>query len=167
MAWVLPRPFHDILSPFVPSADGLIRFQIEVTPDELNLWLTTLISASIIHDKADYIFPLWDAHPAPASPTLPEDVYRDTWSDFDPEPMENIVQGTLKPRGNEMDTGDGIIFVTRERVITIPLRGLSGGDVQVKVDGEIVATETIDAGENLEFVIDTEKSEATIEIEVL
>lgn len=167
MAWVIPRPFHDILAPFSPSETGLILLQIELTPDELNLWLTNLISASIIHDKADYIFPLWNASPVTASPTPLEDVYRDTWGDFDPEPMENVVTGTLSARGVEMDTGNGITFVTRERVITIPLRGIGGGDVQVRVDGKIVATETIDAGENLEFVIDTEKTQSTIEIEVL
>lgn len=168
MAWEIPRPYHDNLSPFSTSEDGLIHLHIELTPDELNTWLTLLVSATLIRDEAQPIFPLWNAQPIETSPTLQdEDTYRDIFSDFDPVPTSNVTDGKLTMRGAELNTGDSILFVTQGRVITIPLRGLSGGEVSITVDGQHVEDIQVAENETVEVVLDTEKSAATVEIEVI
>ena len=155
MGWEIPRPYHDNLSPFVPDTDGLIRLMVEVTPEELNNWLTVLISAMFIHDDADYIFPLWNAKPITETAPLSEDTYRDTFADFDPEPVENVSSGTITARGHELEQGQSITFTTNSRVITIPLRGISTGHAIVTVNQETLEPVTVNKGETVELVVDT------------
>lgn len=167
MGWEIPRPYHDNLSPFVADADGLIRLMIEVTPEELNNWLTVLISAMFIHDDAEYIFPLWNAKPISETAPLSEDTYRDTFADFDPERVENVSSGTITARGHELEQGQSITFTTNSRVITIPLRGISTGHAVVTVDQNALTPVTVNEGETVELVIDTgtnELSMVTIEV---
>lgn len=167
MAWIIPRPYHDLLAPFEPSQAGLISLHVELTPEELNLWLTVLISAALIHDDAEYIFPLWNAKPITETAPLSEDTYRDTFADFDPEPVENVSNGTITARGHELEQGQSITFTTNSRVITIPLRGISTGHAVVTVDQNALTPVTVNEGETVELVIDTgtnELSMVTIEV---
>lgn len=148
------RPTPPLLAPYeVNDASGgnLIYLLIALTPEQLNDWLTLLISAAAIRDDVQVIEPLWYAEPATTTEEpepQEEDILSDVWSDFIDGIVDNSLDGgSFDPVGYVLDeVGAKVQAQTALKTFSVKVLSDVIGAVAVSVGGVVIGTVVVEVG---------------------